>query len=211
MKDNLIIFDMDGTLIDSSEDITISVNHVRSHFGLPPLSKTSVVDVINGDRSKLAFGLYGIEEYTKEHRDIFETHYYEQCIKNTYLYDGIPDLLAKLKAKGFKMAVATNAYTKFAEKMLSHLGIDRYFVDIVGSCRVNRPKPEPDMIHHIMNNHNPLNRTVMVGDNHTDVFAALNAEIEMIFAGWGFGKISDYNKVHFVAKTPYDIYNFLVY
>ncbi|MGC8768789.1 HAD family hydrolase [Calditerrivibrio sp.] len=209
MKD-IIIFDMDGTLIDSSEDITISVNFVRSNFGLPPLTKTEVVDIINGDRNRLAYGLYGIEEYTPQHRNLFESHYFDQCIKNTHLYEGILDLLEELKRFNFQLSVATNAYTKFAERMLSHLKIDQYFSNIVGACKVKKGKPDPDMIFYILNNSKPVRRVIMVGDNHTDLYAAKNANIEMVFANWGFGKIEDIHNVDFIAKNPMDILNYIL-
>ncbi len=210
MNRNLIIFDMDGTLIDSSEDITISVNFVRENFGLPPLAKDDIVDIINGDRSKLAYGLYGVKDYTPEHRKLFESHYFEQCVKNTYLYDGVLELLEYLHDNGFKLSVATNAYTKFAERMLSHLGVDRYFSNIVGACKVGKAKPDPDMIFHIIEQTPSVERVVMVGDNHTDVYAALNANVEMVFAGWGFGKIESYDKVNFIAHKPSDLLTYLV-
>lgn len=209
MRKKLIIFDMDGTLIDSSEDITISVNFVRENFGLPPLNKDDVVNIINGDRSKLPFGLYGIPEYTSKHRELFETHYFEQCIKNTYLYDGVLDLLEVLYQDGFELSVATNAYTKFAERMLSHLGVDKYFTNIVGACKVGKAKPDPAMIFHIIDQTAPVERVIMVGDNHTDVYAAMNANIEMVFAGWGFGKIEEFDKVHYIAEKPFDLLKYL--
>jgi len=209
-KKALIIFDMDGTLIDSSEDITISVNFVRSNFGLFPLSKDEVVDIINSDRNLFAYRLYNIKEYTPEHRKLFESHYYEQCIKNTYLYDGIKEMIQKLQSLGFYLSVATNAYTKFAEKMLSHLEIDRFFLNIVGACKVKKPKPDPDMIFHIIERSPTVDRVVMVGDNHTDLYAAINANIEMVFANWGFGKIDNLDMVNYIAKEPADLIYYLL-
>ncbi|MEF3254395.1 MAG: HAD-IA family hydrolase [Deferribacterales bacterium] len=210
MTKGLIIFDMDGTLIDSSVDITISVNYVRKHFGLPKLDIPTVVDIINGKREELAYNLYQVREYTSTHRKLFEEHYIEQCTKNTYVYKGVEELLKELKSLGYTLSVATNAYTKFAEKMLTHLNIDRYFDLIVGACKVEKPKPNPDMLFHIMGKFSNSSINIMVGDNHTDVYAAKNANIDMVFAGWGFGKIENYADVTFVAKTPYDMLNYIV-
>lgn len=209
MKKGLIIFDMDGTLVDSSIDITASVNYVRSHFGLPELDVNSVVNIINGDRYKLAFNLYEVETYTPKHRKLFEEHYLEQCVKNISLYDGIEELLSALKDLGYKLAVATNAFTQFAQKMLSHVNIDHYFDLIVGSCMVKNPKPSPDMIHYIIDKTREKAKVVMIGDNHTDIYAAKNAEIEIIFADWGFGKIDTYASIDLIASTPERILDYL--
>ncbi|MCA1927682.1 MAG: HAD-IA family hydrolase [Calditerrivibrio sp.] len=209
MNKGLLIFDMDGTLIDSSIDITISVNYVRKSFGLPPLSVDNVVSIINGKREELPYNLYHVETYTPEHRRIFEAHYIEQCTKNTYVYDGVKEALHRLISSGYQLAVATNAYTKFAERMLAHLNIDNFFNLIVGACKVKNPKPSPDMIHHIVKQVENVERVVMIGDNHTDVYAAKNANIEMVFANWGFGEVTDYSDVHFIAKHPLEIIDYL--
>jgi len=209
MKKGLVIFDMDGTLVDSSIDITSSVNYVRNHFGLPELDVNSVVNIINGDRDKLAFNLYEVETYTPQHRELFETHYIEQCVKNISLYDGIEELLTILKGLGYKLAVATNAFTQFAQKMLCHVNIDHYFDLIVGSCMVKNPKPSPDMLYFIIDKINEKAKVVMIGDNHTDIYAAKNADIEIIFASWGFGKIDTHDSIDLIASTPKDILDYL--
>lgn len=209
MNKGLLIFDMDGTLIDSSIDITISVNYVRENFGLPPLSVDNVVSIINGKREDLPYKLYNVETYTSEHRRIFESHYIEQCIKNTYVYNGVKEVLEELVSSGYRLAVATNAYTKFAERMLSHLNINKLFNVIVGACKVKSPKPSPDMIYHIINQAENAERVVMIGDNHTDIYAAKNANIEMVFANWGFGEITNQSDVNFIANSPMDLINYL--
>jgi len=189
---HVVIFDMDGTLIDSGYDITVSINHVRKQrYGLEPLSVEGVVDAINAPVRNLAEIFYNTVVYEDAARDLFEEHYYEQCIQNVRAYEGIPDLLEKIASQGMAMGVATNAPGLFAKRMLEHLQIGRYFDLIIGADEVETPKPNPQMIHRHLERHRynaGTDYACMIGDNMKDMLAAKNAGIEGIFAGWGFSR-----------------------
>lgn len=138
----VVIFDMDGTLLDSKKDITISINYVRAlNYNLPPLSEDAVVEAINMQDRNLAQLFYETEVYLDEDRTIFESHYDLQCTRNVYLYDGIKEVLEHLVSSGIKISVATNAPTQFALRMLGHLGVKDLFDLIVGADMVSEPKP----------------------------------------------------------------------
>lgn len=181
---------MDGTLIDSKKDITVSINYVREkHYALVPLSEDYVVEVINMEVRNLPKLFYGTEIYEKQDMVAFEEHYYEQCVKNPYLYDGVLETLEQLKRQDVKLSVATNAPTKFSHRMLEHLGVAGMFDMIVGADAVKEPKPSPEMIHKILDAYNykhHQDRAWMVGDNSKDMLSAKNAGIEELFATWGF-------------------------
>ncbi|MFZ5375947.1 MAG: HAD family hydrolase, partial [Campylobacterota bacterium] len=120
----IVIFDMDGTLIDSGNDITHSVNYVRQErYSLSPMSVQSVVDAINAPHRNLAEIFYGTSRYEPEAKELFESHYYDQCIKNVSAYNGIIEVLETLRGANARMGVATNAPGLFARRMLSHLGM----------------------------------------------------------------------------------------
>ncbi len=201
----LVIFDMDGTLIDSKKDITISVNFVRkTNHNLPPLSEDEVVEAINKKERNLAYIFYKTKTYEERDRELFEKHYKEQCINNPYLYEGIKEVLEILKENGIKMAVATNAPTKFAKTMLSHLGVENYFCKIIGADKA-KPKPDPTMIYEILDScgfDRDKDIAFMVGDNPKDVEVAKNAGIEAIYSTWGFQSDFSYSVT---ANTPKDI------
>ena len=186
----IVIFDMDGTLLDSKKDITISINYIRDlHHKLPPLSEDFIVEAINMDVRNLPKLFYNTETYEERDRKVFEVHYSSQCIKNPYLYDGIRETLDKLVESGVKISVATNAPTQFALKMLTHLGVADMFDIIIGADKVSVSKPDPEMLNIILN-HYGFNETKgeawMVGDNSKDMQSADNANIGSIFATWGF-------------------------
>lgn len=205
----IVIFDMDGTLLDSKKDITISVNHVRElNYNLPPLSEKYIVDVINMEVRNFPKLFYDTEVYEDRARDVFENHYYEQCIQNPYLYDGVEETLLKLKEAGIKTSVATNAPTKFAQRMLSHLRIADLFDVIVGADKVKASKPSPEMLEYILNNYGfdkESHRAWMIGDNSKDMLSAQAAGIDAVFATWGFSPKSDHDKIIQMPKDILDI------
>lgn len=205
----VVIFDMDGTLLDSQKDITISVNHVRrTNYNLPPLSENYIVDVINMEVRNLPMLFYNTEVYEDRARDIFEAHYFEQCVQNPYLYEGVEETLYKLKEAGIKTSVATNAPTKFAKRMLSHLGVADIFDVIVGADKVKASKPSPEMLEHILDHYGfdkKNHQAWMVGDNSKDMISASRAGIDAMFATWGFSPESQHDKTVHKPKDILDI------
>lgn len=202
----VVIFDMDGTLIDSKKDITISINHVRKlHHNLEPLSEAFIVEAINMEVRNLPKLFYNTENYEQKDRDVFESHYARQCTQNPYLYDGIQEVLEKLVEANIKISVATNAPTQFAEKMLTHLGVAKMFDVMIGADKVEHSKPNPEMLQKILHYYSfdsKFDRAWMVGDNSKDIMSANAAGIDALFATWGFSPKSSYDRV---LKRPNDI------
>lgn len=186
----IALFDMDGTLIDSGLDITLSINYVRDVcYALEPLEVQAVIDAINAPVRNLSEIFYKKQVYEQHARECFEEHYYEQCIQNVTAYDGIYDILKRLSENDFVMGVATNAPSVFAKRMLSHLGLDSFFQLIIGADNVDVPKPHPQMLQRHLEEYNyrsGIDYAYMIGDNSKDMEAASRAGIVGIFAGWGF-------------------------
>jgi phosphoglycolate phosphatase len=205
----IVIFDMDGTLIDSKKDITISINYIRKlHYDLEPLSEEFVVEAINMDERNLPKLFYGTQDYQEKDRKLFEIHYSKQCVENLYLYDGIKEMLDRLLLSGVKISLATNAPTKFAKLMLNHLKIDHMFDMIVGADKVGASKPDPKMINYILQNYKfnrDLDEAWMVGDNSKDMLSAKNANISSLFATWGFSPNGKHEQVLKIPKEILDI------
>ncbi len=186
----VVIFDMDGTLIDSQHDITTSINHVRqAHHGLGPLLSEFVVEAINRHQRNLPKLFYGTDLYHDRDKLLFEEHYHEQCVQNPRLYDGVRTLLEKLEEEDIRLAVATNAPSKFARRMLTHLGVAERFTWIIGADMVENPKPDREMLHQILQGfgfEHGRDSAWMIGDNSKDMEAAVNAGISGVFVTWGF-------------------------
>lgn len=201
----IAIFDMDGTLLDSAKDITISINAARkSNHALPPLDEAYVIEAINKEHRNLAELFYGTPVYEIKDKIIFEEHYHEQCVQNVYLYEGVEETLQALHEKQVRLSVATNAPTKFAHRMLEKCGVFEKFDFIIGADRVRNAKPDKEMLEYILNGygyksgHNAL----MVGDNIKDMQAASHAGIEGAFATWGFSPKSEHD---LILSSPEDL------
>lgn len=207
----VVIFDMDGTLLDSKKDITISVNYIRKlHYNLPPLSEEFIVEAINMEVRNLPKLFYGTDVYEERDKNLFEIHYAMQCTQNPYLYDGIQEMLEKLVQAGVKISVATNAPTPFATRMLQHLGVAEMFDVIIGADKVKSSKPNPEMLEVILD-HYKFDKSTdiawMVGDNSKDMLSAKNAGINSIFATWGF---SPNGKHEIVVHEPKEILDIIL-
>jgi len=207
----IVIFDMDGTLIDSKKDITISINYVRkNNHNLEPLSEDFIVEAINMHERNLPKLFYNTPTYEPRDRALFEEHYKKQCIQNPYLYEGVKEMLETLAEKGVKMGVATNAPTLFAKTMLEHLRVSHLFGLIIGADQVQRSKPDPQMLQKILDFYhydNKRDKAWMVGDNSKDMLSAKNAGIEAIFAAWGFSSFGEHS---IVVKEPKEVLNIVL-
>ncbi len=207
----VVIFDMDGTLIDSQYDITVSINHVReANHGLSPLTCDFVVEAINRDKRNLAQLFYGTELYEDRDRILFEAHYHKQCTESAQLYDGVEELIVELNARGVKMGVATNAPSRFANRMLEHVGVAGYFERIVGADMVSLPKPDPEMLQVTLEHtlfDSVADRAFMVGDNAKDMEAAFRAGVTSVFATWGF---SPQGHGDHILNTPKELLDIIV-
>ncbi len=190
-----IIFDMDGTLLDSSYAMMLSVNHVRKSFGLGPIMQEYLEHVINEPCDDLPMKLYDVKEYSSTHKERFSKHYLANANQHVKAYDGVYELLQSLHAVDVTLSIATNATDMFARNMLQGEGILKFFSFIVGSNSVQNSKPEPDMLNLISRlSKTPLSSSVLVGDSIKDEGAAYNAGVDFLFASWGYGKSKNYTK-----------------
>jgi len=186
-KEASIIFDMDGTLIDSSAAMTHSVNYVRNTLGLSPIAKEFLEYHINQPDQHLPKIFYNTDEYDPAHRALFKDHYMHFSPSMIALYPDVREMLHQLSQKAY-LAIATNASDFFARHMLEQMGIIEHFSAIVGANNVAEPKPSPLMVYHLMDTlGSEPSKTILVGDSIKDELAASNAGINFIFAGWGYG------------------------
>ena len=188
MNYKYIIWDLDGTLLNTIEDLHASVNYALEKYGQPLKTlKETTRNVGNGIRLLISRSLEGGEENPaiEEVFSAFKAHYAENCLNLTRPYDGITDLLQKLKASGVKMAVVSNKID-FAVKDLR----DRFFpwLDVaMGEQEGIARKPAPDMVYKAMEELGATaEETVFVGDSEVDVVTAKNAGLPCIAVLWGF-------------------------
>ena len=182
----LIMFDMDGTLVDSGFAITNTINYVRENIGFERLEKNHILEKVNDPTINSAEFFYGTKDFTKQQIKLFEEYYNEHCLSDLVVYDGIAKLLESLK-DDFILAVATNANSQYAHKMLNHVGLAHHFKTILGYDSVKNPKPHPEMVNKILDIHKVSNQNAqLIGDSHKDIMAATNAGVDSVLVNWGF-------------------------
>ncbi len=182
----LIIFDMDGTLIDSGNVIANTINYVRNNIGLDSIPKKDMLTQLNNPDINAASYFYGTTSFTDKQTKLFGEYYDKNCISDITLYDGVKEMLENINDH-FILSIATNASVEFANKMIKHLNIDHYFDMVIGANSVKRPKPYPDMILKTMEELKIKNSlSILVGDSHKDLRAANAANIDNIMVNWGF-------------------------
>ena len=189
----LIIFDMDGTLIDSGDVITNTINFVRNNLGLEEIEKHIMLEQLNNPDINSAEYFYGTQEFTTQQTELFTEYYNKNCIKDIKLYEGIEELLNSLQ-KDFKLTIATNASRDFAIRMIKHLNIDKYFDIVIGASCVAKPKPHPDMVLKTLNDlqiHH--HKSILIGDSLKDIRAAQAANVDSILVDWGFSNYENHN------------------
>ena len=183
-----VIFDMDGTLLDSSSAMTYSVNYVRDIMGLGQINKKFIENQLNQPDGDLPMLLYGTKKYTKEQQSLFKNHYLENSPKFIKPYAGVLDLLKYLKSKNIYLSIATNAPNVFAKQMLSSCKLDSFFDCIIGANHVEKTKPNPQMLQLICDKLSvSIKHSLFIGDSIKDEMAAKNANMPFIFANWGYG------------------------
>ena len=187
MQKKLIIFDMDGTLVDSSVTIANAINYVRHNLELPSLDPHLIIEKVNDHTLNPAQYFYETDHFEVQHEEWFSEYYTKNHDKELVLYRGISKMLLLLKEKGFKLAVATNAYRESTVQSLIHLGIYDLFDTIACFDDVEHGKPFPDMLYKILKTLNISSKdAIFVGDGSRDQMAAKRASIDYLMVNWGF-------------------------
>jgi len=193
------IFDMDGTLIDSSKILSNSVNYVRNSLGLPPLESDFIIQSLNNPKLNLAKVLYEQDEITPELYAKFRFYYDKNHQKELVLFDGIKELLEELKQNNIKLAVATNAYKATTLATLEHINIKDFFDEVVSFEDVKNPKPHPDMLEYITTKFSSQ-KPIFIGDSANDYLAAKEAKIPFVYVDF-INKKEGIKSVSELAKT----------
>lgn len=214
----LVIFDLDGTLIDTLMDAGRCFNKVLEQFGFKTCSLEQYGCVVGGNLevifSKLLEEQYRTEEIISKLKNKYREVYSLDPKPNTKPFDGVLALLKKLNEKNdVSIAINTNKSQVLAEKLCESMFFDIKFSGIFGYVDERPPKPDPSAVNMLMKINNVLpEETIYVGDSLTDVKTAQNAGIDCIFVNWLNKDLSTFlaeNNVRFVANVPEDILAFL--
>jgi phosphoglycolate phosphatase len=181
----LAILDLDGTLVDSLDDLHASVNHALAAVGLPPRSREEVHGYVGeGARVLLARAVGARDELLEPALAAWWPHYEAHCLERTRPYEGIPAILA---GAGRVLAVHTNKPGPLARKILDGLGLLSRFTAVIGGDEAPR-KPDPTGVRELMSRAGAArHETVFIGDSRVDVRTARAAGVPIVAVTWGFG------------------------
>lgn len=187
----LVIFDLDGTLLDSIADLAGSCNHALGTCGFPVHSVQDYRFFVGNGLSKLFERALPEGEKTAANiervRGAFMPFYDAHCRDLTKPYEGIPELLEELQARGLALAVASNKYHTATCGLVSHYFPDVTFAAVSGSKEGVPPKPHPAIIHDILARTGiPEKSVLFVGDSDVDMLTAAGAGVEAVGVTWGF-------------------------
>ncbi len=193
MPDRAVIFDLDGTLVDTAPDLMRATNHVLEARGRRPITMDEVrVFVGHGARALLTRGLaatgglpegYDVEPDYK----LFVQFYSENIAGGSTVFPGLIALLERLKAEGYGLGVCTNKLETLSVLLLEALDLTKYFGSVVGPDTLGIAKPDPRPFHESvkrLNLKNPV--AIMIGDSETDILTARNAGVPVIGVPFGY-------------------------
>ncbi len=184
-----VLFDLDGTLIDSSSDLVAAVNHVRAEFDLPALEPDTVCRYVGDGARALVQRALGPHREDDSARGVqmFLAYYCEHLLDATRFYPGIRELLADLAAAGVSASVLTNKPEVLSRRILEGLAAAEGFVDVVGGDTLGVKKPHADGVYRLLERAGVrAERALLVGDSLVDLATARASGVAFCGVAWGF-------------------------
>lgn len=203
------IFDLDGTIADTIEDLADAVNYGLRKLGCPEHDINSYKQFVGNGAMKLCIRALpeGKKDMSEKLLDLFHEYYDVHYLDKTKLYDGIKDTLDVLAANGVTLAVATNKPQDAARKIVEKLLPDVDFIKVLGGCDERPKKPDSTVINEILNGLSEDNTVYMIGDSNVDIQTAKNCGILSIGCVWGFRGRTELEAAgaDFIAEKAEDI------
>lgn len=197
----LVIFDLDGTLLNTIADLAAATNQALRHFGYPTHETEAYRFFVGNGINKLFERALPDGERTEENilkiRSRFVPYYDEHNADLSRPYPGIPELLSTLQKQEIRMAVASNKYQAATRKLISHYFPEINFVEVLGQREGIPAKPDPSIVYDIMRKAEVKNEEVLyVGDSNVDMQTAHHAGVTAIGVAWGFRPRTELEALH---------------
>lgn len=184
---SLVIFDLDGTIVDSGKTVLKLLNNIRSQLGMPTMEFSQISNVLSLGGRGLIEAALGSKVDSKTYLHKFRDMYLSDSLEGEQLYSGALEYLQLLMNRGIKMAICTNKPSQLVEKVLSHHKIELYFNYVVADNGGLPKKPNPDGLLQILKWTNlNANQAILVGDSRIDQLAASSAGIGFAFHRAGY-------------------------
>ena len=205
MKTRLVIFDLDGTLLNTISDLGMACNHALSAFGLPTHDISLYPRMVGNGVNRLIERALPLElrseDMVMKLKPQFLLYYNHHNTDCTVPYSGIPELLHYLREQGIMLAVASNKYQAAVDALITHYFPD-IFCCVAGEKEGVPRKPDPAIVDYIITQTGIDEGVVYVGDSLVDIQTAKNAHLPIIACTWGFQKADE-----LIAADPYKVVN----
>lgn len=214
MKYTTVVFDLDGTLLNTLEDLMDAVNYALGQFGYPQRTLEEIRTFVgNGVRRLMQRALPdGAQNvHFEECLSAFRDYYTKHCEDKTRAYDGVIELMERLKSDGYKLAIVSNKLDR-AVKELNKSYFHGIVQAAIGEKEGVRRKPAPDMVENALAELNSSkNEAVYVGDSDVDIQTAANCGLPCISVSWGFRDTEFLRRCGAVviADTPQQVYEYI--
>ena len=213
--EKLVIFDLDGTLLNTIADLGAAANHTLQELGLPQHTIDEYRLMVGNGMRKLIMralpeSLAADDAFVDNTLASFLEYYAAHIDVHTTPYPGIPELIDTLSNQGYKLAVASNKIQKGAETLIAKFFPGIPFVAVMGNSPVYPLKPDAAVVDHIMSKAGTDRaHTIMVGDSGTDIQTARNAGIPIIAVSWGFRPRHELTAADHIADNTDQIKNLI--
>lgn len=206
-KYDTVIFDLDGTLLNTIDDLMDAVNYTMREYGYCEYSVSDIKSFVgNGIKNLMIKATPDGEENEKfdEIFQCFKAYYGEHCQVKTAPYEGIMELISVLHDKGYKMAIVSNKVNSAVEE-LNKIYFDKYIGVAIGERDGIRKKPSPDSVFEAMKIlDSKQENTLYVGDSEVDARTAINSGIDYVLVKWGFRDmdiLGEFSPIAFIDKA----------
>ena len=209
MQYNMVIFDLDGTLLDTSPGIFGSVRYAEQQLNLKPIADSDLKKFVGPPPKDMYKKIYNLSEHdairaTEAHRK----YGMEQAIYEARLYDGIPEVLDELKRRNYKLSVATLKKQKIAEVILKRFALANYFDVIVGMDEEENFTKKITICNAM--EYTGTSKAVMVGDSEYDYHGAVSAGVDFIGVLYGFGFKKDFDYPFKSVQEPKELLDYII-
>lgn len=191
-----VIFDLDGTLLNTIDDLATATNHALTTLGYPPHGMWVYPTLVGNGVAKLIER--ALPDEAREEKnvraalDVFRAYYDEHCCDKTVPYPGIPELLEELTSRGVNLAVTSNKYEAAVTKIISHYFPSANFRAVLGNVDGIPRKPDPSIVFKALSMcPTPKSEVLYVGDSGVDIETARRACVDSVGVTWGFRPISE--------------------
>ena len=216
-----VVFDLDGTLVDTAPDLVATLNHVLAGEGLPPLAYGAARNMVGGGARTMVerglraegrvLGAADIDRLVRE----FIAHYASHIVDRSRPFRGVEDALDRLAGAGCRLAVCTNKLEWLSVRLLDALGLSGRFAAICGADTFGVSKPDPEVLRRtVARAGGELGLSVMVGDSVTDIATARAAGVPVIAVGFGYTEtpvalLKPERVIHSFANLPEAVFSLM--